>query len=233
MKKYPKILLSLTAIALIVPTVFSHSADAVVNTANSNVNVEFTAPEDAVDVVDPEDPSQPASEEDVDQGDTTANQGPLTLDFVSHFDFGTHSITTAETTYNVLNTRPFIQVSDRRGTGAGWHVTAQLSAFTNDGAPSLEGASIEFSNGEVASTSTSPAPSTSPFTLLSGGDSQRVTTATAADGALNTAQGLGTWVTRWLGDGNESVQLTVLESTATPGTHTSTITWNLVDGPGN
>ena len=56
--------------------------------------------------------------------------GPLSLDYVSSIDFGTQKITMFEKkTYESTSLKPFIQVTDNRGTGAGWKVTAAACSF--------------------------------------------------------------------------------------------------------
>lgn len=204
--------------------------------AESKAKVNFTAPEDVPEILDPE-TLEPGTPED---GNVTGNKGPLSLDFVSNIDFGTHEISTAAAKYESVSERPYIQVSDRRGTGQGWSVSAQASHFTQDGTDTLEGAVISFLKGEA----TSPVQGVNPplvnnnIVLNTGGDSASVVNAEGrSDNAqIGTAQGLGTWIVKWLkGDGetNEKVTLDVPQGAASAGEHTSTITWTLYDGPGN
>lgn len=211
-----------------------------VGPSESNATVNFTAPENnTVGPVDPTDPSQPNTDDPESNGNITGEEGPLSLDYVSHIDFGNQEISTTEGIYESTTTEPYIQVTDVRGTGAGWDVTAQASNFSTEGdSASLPGSTITLSNGEAASAAGLNEPYVeSEIELSTGGEAANVVSAEprVAEEPVNTAEGLGTWVTRWLaGEGsteNENVILTVPASTATAGTHTATITWTLSTGP--
>lgn len=238
MKKYRKLLLSLVAVSLITPTVVTDAQETDENLIQSNVNIQFTQSTDAPDIVDPDDPGTIVVPDD-EEGTVTGDTGLLTLDFVSHFDFGTHVVDFEGATYNTETERPYIQVSDRRGTGGGWNVTAQLSNFSSENGPSLPGAVMNFNQGNVRSAYEEDlnAPTTLPFTLEAEGAQANVTTAAGktVENDSTTAQGLGTWVTNWIGTAgnNGNVSLTIPQAAASPGNHTATITWTLTDGPDN
>lgn len=208
-----------------------------VGTDSSEASVNFSAPTDAVDPVDPENPANPYPDNAEADGNNTTQAGPLSLDYVSHIDFGDHDISTSEQTYESTTESPFIQVTDRRGTGGGWNVTAAANSFTSESDNTLPGAVITFANGATNSTSTTNAPIVnSNIELDTNGTSVNVATAAAREdgAAVNTAQGLGTWVMSWLTDAelNENVTLYVPESAATAGNHTAIIDWTLTEGPG-
>ena len=220
---------------LILLTLFAaFSVVATVNAADSNANITFTPAEDTPPVLDPTDPDLPYDPDPEDPTDPqdppTEESGPLTLDYVSSVNFGEQQIESSTQVYESTTLRPFIQVTDRRGTGEGWNVTAQASGFTSSGNETLPGAVLTFANGTVISTSTSPAPTTTdPVVLNTGGEAANVVTA-AED------EGLGSWITRWFpagaGDTNDSVTLQVPGGSATTGDHTAVITWTLTAGPG-
>lgn len=211
-----------------------------VGTDESNATVNFTAPDDIVGPVDPTDPSQPNTDDPEGNGYITGQIGPLSLDYVSHIDFGSQEISTTEQVYESTTLEPYIQVTDVSGTGDGWQVTAQASEFIgDDNTVSLPGSSIQFNNGDTASTSDSENPVIEEaINLVTGGDAADVVTAAsrATGEPVNTAQGLGTWVTRWLAGGeatsNGNVTLTVPGSSASAGDHTAEISWTLANGPG-
>ncbi|ULG72713.1 WxL domain-containing protein [Macrococcus brunensis] len=201
--------------------------------ADSTAKVTFTAP---TDTVTPKLPTAPGTNnpDAPTQGTVNTVGGPLTLDFVSNIEFGTHAINPATTVYQSTTLQPYIQVSDRRGTGEGWNVTAQASAFTDGSASTLPGSTITLNNGAEASTSSTPAPlPNASIVLPTAGAAAPVVNAAAKTADLKTAQGLGTWLTSWISSNatNEKVTLTVPEAAATPGTHTSTITWTLSASP--
>ena len=99
------------------------------------------------------------------EDDPTGNNGPLSLDYVSSIDFGTQKVViNKEQTYESTSLKPFIQITDNRGTGAGWKVTAAASSFNDGTKDTLSGAVITFNNGEVVSPTTglaAPTPETS------------------------------------------------------------------------
>src|SRR5699024_6648664 len=95
-----------------------------VGTDSSEANVEFTAPSDAVGPVDPSNPSAAHPDENVRcTANVTCMHGSLSLDYISHIDFGSHDSNTSDETYSSTTYEPFSQVTGRRGTGAGWQVT--------------------------------------------------------------------------------------------------------------
>ena len=206
------------------------NAAAEVKEFDSNATVEFEVGTGIPGVVDPIDPSKPL--DPIEPGNPpTDDNGPLTLDYVSFVDFGEHEIEGQTAVYESTNLKPFIQVTDRRGTGAGWNVTATVTEFSNGEKATLPGSKLAFSNGEAASTSvlTKPIPNTN-VELVAGGDAVNVVT--AEEGV-----GLGTWVNRWLPSEsdavlNNNVTLEVPTGAATLGKHTATITWSLADAPG-
>lgn len=182
-------------------------------------------------------PMVSAESETVKQSEATVEltSGLLTLDYVSLIDFGTHEISNTMV-FESTTLEPMIQVSDKRGTGQGWSVTAKASLFTNEeGLESLQGAKIIFMNGEAVSESQhhSGAPDSNPEVILhTGGDAALVVSA-----PVN--KGLGTWINRWLPTGgtesavtNDNVMLDIPSGSATIGKHKAIITWTLTDAPG-
>ena len=220
------------AVSMIVNT---NTVDAV-GTDSSNATVEFTAPTDTVDPVDPENPENPNTEITPEDGNNTAQVGPLSLDYISNIDFGSHDISTSSETHATTTSEPYIQVTDRRGTGEGWNVQAVANSFISDGENTLPGSTISFLNGGTNSTSTTAAPVLNPnIELSTGGDAVNVVTAAAreVDGPISSAQGLGTWVASWLTSyaPDSEVSLDIPEAAASPGTHTAVIDWILTAGP--
>ncbi|PGS48315.1 WxL domain-containing protein [Bacillus sp. AFS041924] len=210
---------------------------AVTSQADSKVGVNFTpgsGPVTPVDPTDPQNPLEPTGPTDP-TDPPTGETGPLTLDYVSSVQFGSQEISSTDQIYASISKKPFIQVSDRRGTGGGWKVTAKASKFNNGESESLLGAVVTFKNGSVVTPGggTNPTPIQT-ITLNTDGTTESAVV-TAENGS-----GLGTWITRWLGptpdvdDGelNNNVTLKIPGGSATVGNHEATITWTLVDAPG-
>ena len=106
----------------------------------------------------------------------TENTGLLTIDAISALEFGKLTLSGQTEEYAVTNdpeagyTNKKVQVTDRRGTGAGWKLTVKTSAFTDKDEPTkvLKGASIAFPQGEIISSdgSQSPAPTVFASTII-------------------------------------------------------------------
>lgn len=194
---------------------------------NSNATITFTESDDQVGVLDPENPNQPLDpqpDED-DTGGKTGDTGPLSLDYVTNLEFGTHDVSIAAQTYKATNEnpQPFTQVTDRRSKSTGWTLTVKAANFQSGGADTLPGASLTFKNGTAVSNLTDlTAPQVNnPINVTTGGNAANVAIASAGEGR-------GTWITRW---DKDNVELTVPQAAATQGTHTSTLTWTLTAGP--
>lgn len=205
-------------------------------TEESNATIEFTNPEVGnVDIQDPAtDGAEGTLENPNDKGTVGTPNSLLSLDYVTNLDFATHEVNQEGGTYNTVTEKPFVQVSDRRQTGEGWNLTAQLGNFSSGGNTTLAGSTIDFKNARTQTPGPGTnAPTTSQVTLTAGGESAQIASAAAKTGSLSTAQGLGTWLIDWIKDGeNDNVTLTVPANEASAGQHSATITWTLTSGPG-
>lgn len=140
-------------------------------------------------------------------------------------DFGTIDLTGGG--INAPATTPMeTVVTDARGTGAGWNITAQRSEFTEGilGEDELEGATLSLSEGVASPAENSPtavAPTPTPYAEIS------TDTPTQVLSAVPDA-GLGEWNTGWAA---ENITLEVPASEAREGQYQSTITWTLSDAP--
>ncbi|WP_088012278.1 WxL domain-containing protein [Gottfriedia acidiceleris] len=235
--KFTKVaLVSLIGMSSLVGAANSTFAE-ISSVGNSKSSITFVAGTGPVTPVDPTNPIEPLEPSGpTDPTDPpTGNAGSLTLDYVSSVDFGVNEISNKTEVYSAKSKKPFIQVSDRRGTGEGWSVTAKASKFTNGLVDSLPGAIITFKNGSVISLTASGSPVATETIALNTDGSTASPVVSASQG-----KGFGTWVTRWLGpnpevnDGalNDNVTLTIPAGSATIGNHEATITWTLTDAPG-
>ncbi|MBO0473619.1 WxL domain-containing protein [Enterococcus ureasiticus] len=186
--------------------------------------------------LDPTDPTNPNPTSPIDPADPnnngTGNVGPLSIDYVSNFAFGEHKISGSDMTFYAKNTDPYVQVTDTRGTGAGWTVQASISEFASASKTStLKGAQLTLKNPEVKSASqatTSEAP-TGTTTLAFNASKQTV--AISVKGA-----GKGTWLTTFPAEGGKTENTNVVLSVPAGSpeantTYTATINWELLDAP--
>lgn len=205
----------------------------------SKASIELLAGTGPVSPVDPNNPAVLLDRTDQTNptNPATGNSGSLTLDFVSSVDFGVHQITSNTEIFSSKSNKPFIQVSDLRGTSSGWIVTAIASEFSSEGGKTatLKGAIITFENGEVLS-ATPKVPPTPVKTITLNADGL------AASKVVSSKVGTGefTWVTRWFTRPdknnnrlNHNVSLMIPAGSASVGNHQATITWTLTDAPGN
>lgn len=175
--------------------------------------------------VDPTDPENP----NPDPGNPgTGNKGPLTIDYVSSIEFGKQEIKEKEAIYNAKTEHPYVQVTDRRGTGAGWTLKASIDEFNNeDQTKVLKGAELLLKNGDVKSTSGNVSEKPQGYDVALNKDLKVIMQAEAD-------QGMGTWIDVFSGtkDNNENVQLKVPAGSAKADqTYSSIIHWELTDAP--
>lgn len=196
-----------------------------VSAESSKANLSFTEDNSSTNPVNPENPDLPG------EGGGTGAPGPLSIDYVPSLPFGTQKITGKIETYKTSNKKPYIQVTDKRGTGAGYTIKANLSEFVSldDPTKSLAGAKIDFKDADVATTSTNSSAAPTPnksIALQAGGEPVQILKA-------DSDKGMGTWVQRWLSanDDNEKVELTVNTNNAYKAAYEGTITWSVEVAP--
>lgn len=227
-----KIVLGTTSVllAMLGGTMTQASAQ-VLSTTTTNNNISFKLSGSVVDPVDPTDPSKPLEKPDPEDPNNTGtgNKGPLSIDYISNFNFGTHDIPEFKTTYEATNTHPYIQITDSRGTGQGYTLKANPHEFKTKEGDVLEGAYMTMASGEVASSGVGKEPLTNNVRLVPG---QSYTVMWAQQDS-----GMGTWVNKLfgnkghLGDRGNFVGLVVPAGTAKAEAYTSTIDWSLENVP--
>lgn len=245
MKKFGSLLLATTILAgIALAPATSFAADG--GNYDSNGVITFTPNTDITNPVDPVDSTNPVTP--VDPTDPTGPKpgtaGPLSIDYASSLDFGTQKITSKDEVYkakaqkyldkdNNEKTGPnFVQVTDNRGTEAGWTLQMkQNSQFKTTDAEELTGAVITFKNGNVVTASDSAKP-TGQATIVADPSGALKNVMAAKDG-----QGAGTYLLDWGTDAAtaaESIELSVPGSTTKYAKkYSTTFTWVLTDTPGN
>jgi len=219
-----------------------------------NTSGRFTEEEQPVifrymkNTVNPVDPLNPEIEVDLEsKPNLPEDQGLLSIDFVSSFNFGSQSISINDQTYyaqpqRLLNEdgtvreteeRPnYVQISDRRPESErnGWELAVtQQEQFKGKENQVLTGASITLLNQQVVTAQGGTAPELQSVHPLIPGNRQRLLKAQGSEG-------MGTWIYRF-GDAEtvkESVALNVPKGANPEATTYSTkLTWELSSVPDN
>ena len=212
--------------------------------------VELVLQEDPNLPVNPVDPLEPEIEVDPEnRPELPEEQGRLSIDFVSKFNFGTNPISINNQTYFaqpqlLLNEegtveetqeRPnYIQISDRRPASErnGWQLAVtQAEQFSTESGKELAGAQLRFTNQQLVTAQDGEVPSlqvTTPLTLIPGNKS----TLAQAEGT----EGTGTWLYRF-GDASNADKSIALElpkgSTPDAAPYSTELIWELSSVPGN
>lgn len=197
--------------------------------------------------VDPLDPEIEVSPEN--KPELPENQGLLSIDFISSFNFGSQPISVHDQTYyaqpqrllnedgtvNEMEERPnYVQISDRRSATErnGWQLSVtQTQQFEGLKNQQLTGASITFSNQQLVTAQGGDTPSlqtANPLTLVPGNKRALI--------RAEDTEGTGTWIYRF-GDehtARESVTLNVPKGSNPEATsYSTTLIWELNAIPDN
>lgn len=201
---------------------------------NSNATITAIAGTDPVRPVDPNKPTDPG---DGNGGVTPEQSGPLQINVVPNLYFGDQIKITPGTLKTSLKNEktPYAQISDLRGTGAGWSLNVSLANFTSTQGKTINGAKISFTGGEAVTSNQSNdnAALTNDITLSAGDTGkQPLMKATAGNGR-------GTWVARYTNTSTESTGNTKIVFEAPSDkidantSYTAVLTWQLTDTPAN
>lgn len=200
-------------------------------------------PENPLDPLDPEVEVDPENHPELPE-----EQGLISIDFVSQFNFGTKNIATQARTYyadpqrllngdgtvNQTEERPnYIQITDRRSIAdqGGWELSLrQEEQFKTADGKELLGAQLQFENAELLSTEQNSKPEfvREAQILLPGVRHQLI--------IAENAEGQGTWIYRFGNEttGGESVKLEVPKgSNPDAKSYSTTLNWELNAVPGN
>ena len=210
----------------------------------------YTYSKDVLESVPPVDPLDPEIEVDPEnKPELPENQGTLSVDFVSQFNFGSQAISAHDQTYyahpqRLLNgdgtvnedeERPnYVQVSDRRSENErnGWQLAVtQKEQFQTETKTELAGAQLQLMNQQLVTAQGGKEPflqATNPLNLIPGNKRTLI----RAEGN----EGTGTWIYRFgnADTAGESVALHVPKG-ATPeaNQYSTTLAWELSAVPGN
>lgn len=207
---------------------------------NSKGTITYVRDESPTNPVDPTDPNTDKPVTPTDPHDPSTN-GPLSIDYVSNLYFGEQKTTGSEMTYHAdldhmkdstgkdIDRPNFVQVTDKRGSNAGWSLTVTQDSQFKNGDNELAGATLKLANATLSTANDGTAPSAAPTTIeLSVGTAVPVMAAKANEGT-------GTWLDRFGKDeeeGKTSISLTVPGDTKkVQGEYTTSLTWTLTDTP--
>lgn len=244
----------LATVSLLVPiymlgigeSVFAATA----GTMNSITDVTFTQDTSITNPVNPTDPTMPVAPVDPanpNDPHSPGTAGPLSIDYVSNFHFGSQPITTLDSIFyakldsvkqvssgSTISVPNFVQVTDKRGLNTGWKLTVKQNGQfkTADATPATLTNAVLTLNKATAKSQLSPllAPITSIAVLDPGGTASSLV-ATAAP-----ATGMGTWTASFGSDattGAQAISLAVPVTTnkVQNSQYKTSLTWNLEDSP--
>lgn len=225
------------------------SAFAADNDTTSDAKVMFKADDGGTtNPTDPTDPGKPVDPTDP----VNPTTGALRIDFASQINFGEQTISGAAKDYYALYTElqpldeagqasgakkyvpHYVQVTDNRGSNAGWNLTVSGTTFKNSTGEVLTGAALTLSD---ATLSSEMADTLKPSTVT---PEVTVGTTPAELVSAEADKGMGTWVDSFgttpgmsSTDTNKSVKIHVpAEAKKIAGeTYTSTLTWTINDTP--
>lgn len=206
----------------------------------SEGTISYVTDNSSVDPLDPLDPDKPITPSDPDNHEDPTS-GPLSIDYVSNIRFGEQKTTGTDMTYyaqlddvvyedGTKVSRPnFVQVTDKRGSNAGWHLTVAQNGQFKSGEDELAGAVLTLDHGSLSTANDGVEPTASQAIALNPeGEASDVMVA-------QQDQGTGTWMDRFGVDeseGNTSISLAVPGKTKkVQGEYKTTLTWTLTDTP--
>lgn len=196
------------------------NADDLSGKSTAKIGLTKQDPDHPVGPIDPLDPDDNPS-----SNQPTGNTGDLRIDYISNIDFGTQMISGKTETYQATAPANMVeaQISDLRGTGAGWNLQVNYdpaqSGFSSAD-QTLKGAELTLPVGQTKTVadSQSAAPATNEITVND--DAQNIMSAVKDTG-------LGTWADEMT---TSQVKLKV-PSGNLAGAYTATLVWTLTDAP--
>lgn len=169
-------------------------------------------------------PLEPGVEE---PDEPTGEKGDLTIDLVSHLDFGQMKLDSKTQTLKANQTRQQkyvvkTQVTDKRGQGSGWTLSvAQTKTLTNEHSQELKGAAITFPEAEL---------STGNPTLEAAPLAKGIVLTSTPQPIMIAAKdsGMGSWLSGFTKENAPSLKV---PSGNYVGSYQGELTWSLIDAP--
>lgn len=197
---------------------------------------------------DPENPVMPTDPTDP-QGPGTGTQGPISIDYISSFNFGKQEISNKTQTYfanpqsyksGEEDSPNYMQITDKSGKVAGWRLSVeQKTNFTaqdvNATNKTIGGAELALNaaDGEIVSNGNSVKPTAKNIVLTGEGSSQAILAATKGTGAGLWTSTFGELETVDEKVFNTGVALTIPGSSQTDADkYTTELVWKIENVPG-
>ncbi|RDX01500.1 hypothetical protein UR08_06785 [Listeria kieliensis] len=239
-RKWNKYALILLGSGLLFFTVSDQAvASGIKSISSSRADAYYRPNYDNTKPVNPNRPSEKVEPKSANPG----TPGPLSIDFASNIQFGSHEITgqteiyfAALTPVTIVSTGSseevpnYVQVTDNRGTLGGYRLTVKQNGQLRSDQTVLEGAEMVLLNSALKSATSKKAPQSFQKIVLdaSGESSSNVIVAKAGTGA-------GTWVNTFGTDAEQarkSIQVILPKETKKQAGHyRTTLTWEIIDSP--
>lgn len=222
------------------PAAFAAEGEA----STSDATIGFTTHDSPTGPVNPENPGTPITidPKDPDKPTITGQNGPLSLDVVPNFHFGTHEVDLSGATYKTKadparTSQSYLQVSDHRTDRNGWTVSVKRTAFVDTAKnKAIKGTTLSIPAGvvrnEISNPQTPVGPDriASPAVALADGEEQKIFGTKTADSDLGKAT-----TTSLLGEGRDDrgrltvapTELTIPAGQAKEGCFVSDLTWTM------
>ncbi|WP_217265817.1 WxL domain-containing protein [Enterococcus silesiacus] len=220
-------LLAANSTVLAAETTTGNDNDGTKATSHGHIDLKPNEGKESPEVLVPEEEKTEAPDTET---PSTGNKGPLTIDAISALEFGAFELSGTTEVYSVTNQvdgikSKKVQVTDRRGTGAGWNLQVKSSEFADktDAKKILKGATLSFPIGRMDKTegNTSAEPKKSEVTLITG-NSELDSFMKAEAGA-----GLGSWMNVM---NSSEVEIKVPAGNLA-GDYSATLEWSLISVP--
>lgn len=226
---------------------FAAEEDSTSTQSNAYVGIEKNDGSDGEKPVHPVEPTKPVTPApDIDGEENPhppSTKGPLSINYISNLRFGMNKASGNDAVYQVkpdqvidetgdsVEVPNYVQITDNRGTNAGWRLTVQQNGAFINGTHQLEGTEMVFTNpiASAKSGKEQTAPSLNAnFTLTA--DGQAVLVMSASED-----HGMGTWIDRFGEDIEQATTSIVLkvpgDSKKIAGKYQTSLTWTLSDVP--
>ncbi|MHC5252784.1 WxL domain-containing protein [Listeria kieliensis] len=240
-KKFIYFLLAVLCLTVFSPEPLVYSADWS-STTKSKADLTYTKNAGGTKPVDPDHPGEEIVPETVPPANP-GTPGPLSIDFASNIQFGSHEITGRTETYYAALTpvkvlasgaskkvANYVQVTDNRGTLGGYRLTVKQNGQLRSDQTVLEGAEMVLLNSTLKSATNKKTPRNFKKIVLdaSGKSASDVIIAPAGTGA-------GTWLNAF-GSSTEQAKKSIQvilpkETKKQAGHYRTTLTWEMIDSP--